>query len=53
MDIPEKQTLLGIRHRTKTNKIKITTEKLKKMNNTKNRAEPGADSNVHYSRSIS
>jgi hypothetical protein len=30
-------------NRTKTNKIKITTEKLKKMNNTKNRAEPGAD----------
>jgi hypothetical protein len=33
MDIPEAQTLLGIRHRTKTNKIKITTEKLKKMSN--------------------
>jgi hypothetical protein len=43
MDIPETQTLLGIRHRTMMNKTKITTEKLKKMRNkdhTKNRAEP-------------
>jgi hypothetical protein len=43
MDIPETYTLLGIRHRTKTNKTKITTEKLKKISNkdhTKNRAEP-------------
>jgi hypothetical protein len=43
MDIPETQTLLGIRHRTKTNKMKITADKLKKMSNkdhTKNRAEP-------------
>jgi hypothetical protein len=31
MDIPETQTLLGIRHRTKTNKMKITTEKRKKI----------------------
>jgi hypothetical protein len=43
MDIPETQTLLGIRNRTKTNKMKITADRLKKMSNkdhTKNRAEP-------------
>jgi hypothetical protein len=44
MDIPETQTLFGIRYRTKTNKTKITTEKIKKMRNKdytkKNGAEP-------------
>ena len=34
MDNPETQTTLGTRHRTKTNKMKTTTQKTKKMSNT-------------------
>jgi hypothetical protein len=36
MENPEKQTILGVRHRTRTNKTKNTTQKTKKICNMEN-----------------